>query len=121
MKVVFVFIVNGCCVDYNFLYCVVLGTQCDVFSKDGVNFTLHLIPLNLLLENTGSVLLDVMGKEMTALSLLDFSMLRIIPPTCRRSEDIIMVTVRPVTGRTATQICTLTHLMNISYCINNNK
>jgi len=72
MKVVFVFIVNGCCVDYNFLYCVVLGTQCDVFSKDGVNFTLHLIPLNLLLENTGSVLLDVMGKEMTTLSLLDF-------------------------------------------------
>lgn len=67
-----IFIINNCCVDYNFLYCVVFGTQCDVFSKDGVRFTLHVIPLNLLLENTGSVLLDVMGKQMATLSLLDF-------------------------------------------------
>jgi hypothetical protein len=62
MKVDVVFIIHDCCVDYNFLYCVVFGAQCDAFSKDCVNFTLHLIPLNLLLENTGSVLLDVMSK-----------------------------------------------------------
>jgi len=62
MKADVVFAINDCCVDYIFLYCVVFGTQCDVLSKDCVNFTLHLISLNLLLENTGPVLLDVMGK-----------------------------------------------------------
>jgi hypothetical protein len=52
-------IINDLCFAYNILYCVVFGTQCDVFSKDGINFILYLTPLNLLLENTRAVRLDV--------------------------------------------------------------
>jgi hypothetical protein len=91
-------IINDLCVAYNYLYCVVFGIQCDLFSKDGINFILYLTPLNLLLEYTRSVLLDVGEGQI--------------------NDNVVfmvtVVTIKPVTGLTATQICTLTHLMNVS-------